>query len=88
MLGETEKCFIAAVDNMEKRTSLLRSAIDAKKAKMITDCYEENKSQNVDLINEFMTVVDPTEIYEKINNVPNSSDRIENAFVAKISLNT
>lgn len=80
--NEKRKHLKEVIDSIEKRAHLLKTEIEAIKEEMIIEC-REHYSKNILVINKFISILNPTELVEKIKNLPQSSERSKSACVAK-----
>lgn len=83
---EVESRFVTAIDGIEERAAKLKAEIDSMKAKKLEEC-KEMQAKNMSVVNEVVSLVDPSDIVEKINNLPSSGGRTQYAEVALAILN-
>lgn len=85
ILDETERRFQKAIDGIHSQASKMITEINKIKEKKIREC-EEKKSQNATTVNEVIAVVDPSDIADKIDNLPKKGGRSQYAEVAQALL--
>ncbi|XP_052076700.1 uncharacterized protein LOC127714677 [Mytilus californianus] len=85
ILDETERRFQKALDGIHSQASKMISEINKIKEKKKREC-EEKKGKNATTVNEVLAVVDPSEIADKIDNLPKKGGRTQYAEVAQALL--
>ncbi|CAC5402986.1 unnamed protein product [Mytilus coruscus] len=85
ILDETERRFQKAIDGIHSQASKMISEINKIKERKIREC-EEKKGKNAITVNEVLAVVDPSEIVDKIDNLPKKGGRTQYAEVAQALL--
>ncbi|XP_052077192.1 uncharacterized protein LOC127715210 [Mytilus californianus] len=85
ILDETEKRFQTAIDGIHSQASKMISEINKIKEKKIREC-EKRKEKNATTLNKVLAVVDPSEITDKLDNLPKKGGRTQYAEVAQALL--